>query len=51
MNKFEKYADDAFVLSGIIVLLANTYYINWLVANYMLSVILILIGFLFAKRK
>lgn len=51
MNKFEKYADDAFVILGILVLLGTTYYLNWVVANYILSSMLIFTGFLFAKRN
>lgn len=54
MNKFIKlissYIEDIFIFIGVLILIINTYKINDVAGNYLLSVIFMLIGLFLSKK-
>ncbi|ERN52835.1 hypothetical protein M3689_07240 [Alkalihalophilus marmarensis] len=52
---FTKWLEDVFILSGLVLVVVNTYLIsivewNILAGNYLLGMVLIILGFVLAKR-
>lgn len=45
-----KFTEDFFILGGLFLIIRTTYRINILLGNYLLGVVLLILGFLISKR-